>query len=358
MIKVGIIGCGKHADQHAAVVDRIPDSRIVAACDSEEWMARQFCDRFDVPQAFADVSEFLEKGRPDVVHITTPPQSHFPLGKACLEAGCHVYIEKPFTVDTAEAKVLVDLAVERGLKLTAGHNSQFGPASLRMRKLVRDGYIGGAPTHMESYYFYDMGNPRYVKALLGDKKHWVRALPGRLLQNIISHCISKIAEYMSGTEAEVKAHGFTSKFLLDLGEDIIDELRVTVKDSEGVTAYFTFSSQSRPILHQFRLFGPKNALAIDDDHNTLIKYRGEKWKSFLDHFMAPAVFGRQYLGGSLRNIWAFMTRNLHNDKGAGALVEALYTSIREDGPEPIPYREILLTSQIMDEIFAQVDQGD
>src|SRR6266436_4274682 len=86
--------------------------------------------------------------------------------------------------------------------------------------------------------------------LLGDSRHWVRTLPGGLLQNNISHGISKVAAFLTGDSPKVLAYGFTSPLLRSIGEtEIIDELRVILHD-EGVTAYFTFSSQMRPSLHQ------------------------------------------------------------------------------------------------------------
>ena len=66
-----------------------------------------------------------------------------------------------------------------------------------MRALVESGYLGGAPVHMESYYGYDLGEPSYARALLGDQQHWVRRLPGKLLHNIISHGIARIAEFLT-----------------------------------------------------------------------------------------------------------------------------------------------------------------
>ena len=47
---------------------------------------------------------------PEIVHITTPPKSHYSLAKQCLEAGSHVYVEKPFTITASEAKTLIELA--------------------------------------------------------------------------------------------------------------------------------------------------------------------------------------------------------------------------------------------------------
>lgn len=145
-------------------------------------MAKQLYDRYNVKKYFHEVNDFLKIAHPDVVHITTPPQSHFDLGKLCLESGSHVYIEKPFTLNTAEAEELITLANDRKLKLTAGHNVRFTPAALQMRELVREGFLGGTPIHMESYYCYDLGDPAYAKALFSDENHWVRKLPGQLLQ--------------------------------------------------------------------------------------------------------------------------------------------------------------------------------
>src|SRR5262249_13018681 len=157
---------------------------------------------------------------PDVVHITTPPQSHFALARRCLEAGCHVYVEKPFTLKAQEAVGLITLARERKLKATVGHHLLFSDPAMRMRDLVQSGFLGDGPVHLESYYGYNLGDA-YARAFLGDRQHWLRRLPGGLFQNIISHGISRIAEYLPSDSPTVIAHAFTSRFLRELGEDQI-----------------------------------------------------------------------------------------------------------------------------------------
>jgi hypothetical protein len=208
---------------------------------------------------------------------------------------------------------------------------------------------------MESYYGYDLGNAAYARALLGDKNHWVRRLPGKLLQNIISHGVARIAEFLSGDDIRVTAHGFTSQLLEGIGEnEIVDELRVIISDSKGTTAYFTFSSQMRPSLHEFRLYGPKNGLVLDQDHEVVLRLRGAKFKSYADYFIPPVLFAAQYLRDLLRNGKLFMAQDLHMDGGMKVLIESFYRCIQEDEAVPIPYREILLTSRIMDSIFDQL----
>ena len=104
MLRVAIVGCGKIADSHASQIQRIRGCEIVGVCDREPLMARQLFERFPVKRISAMSAELLSEARPDVVHITTPPQSHFELATYCLERGCHVYVEKPFTLNAARRR--------------------------------------------------------------------------------------------------------------------------------------------------------------------------------------------------------------------------------------------------------------
>lgn len=357
MMRVAIIGCGKIADAHAEQIKRIAGCELVGVCDREELMARQLAERFPVRKYYSDVDTMLKDARPTVVHITTPPQGHYELGRTCLEAGCHVYLEKPFAITTGEAERLIDLAERSGLKITAGHDDQFSPAARRMRELVREGWLGGLPVHMESIYCYDLGDPKYARSLLGDKKHWVRALPGTLMQNNISHGISKIAEFLPEGELEVTARGFISPFLQAMGErEIVDEVRVIISDKRSMTAFFTFSTQMRPAQRLFRIYGPKNGLVLDHHQQTVIKIKGAMYKSYLEKFIPPYELAAQYVQNSLANMNRFVRKDFHMKAGMKYLIESFYRSIEDDAPPPIPYREILLTSRIMDSIFSQVKQ--
>jgi predicted dehydrogenase len=359
MMNVAIIGCGKIADSHVSQIQRIRGSKIVGVCDAEELMAKQLSRRCSAERYFAEVPELLAETKPNVVHITTPPQGHFDLAMQCMSAGCHVYVEKPFTVTFDEAKVLVAHAAKNGLKLTVGHDDQFTHATRRMRELINAGYQGGKPLHMESHYCYELGSEGYANAVLGDHNHWVRKLPGKLLQNIISHGVSRIAEFLNSDQPFVIAHGFTSPLLRQMGEsDIQDELRVIIKDTDGVTAYFTFSSQIRPSLHQFRVYGAKNGLIVDHDQQTLIRLAGLRRKSYLEKFISPLVLAREYVTNVKYNAMQFARRDFHMKSGMKYLIENFYRSISEGTPLPIPYKEILLTARIMDDIFSQIAAPD
>jgi len=357
MIRVGIIGCGRIADQHATEINKIPGCEFVGACDSEELMAKQIAERFGIKSYFSDVSKFLEDARPDIVHITTPPQSHYSLGKLCFEAGCHVMFEKPFALNTSQVEELINIASSRNLKITVDHNVQFTYAMLEMRKLIREGFLGGAPVHVECTWCYGYADAGYAKALLGDSNHWVRHLPGKMLHNIISHGISKIAEFMKGNIPHVIVHGYTSDVLKKLNEtEIKDELRAIIYDENNLTAYFTFSTQMNPAIHQLRVYGPKNSLIVDDLHQTVVKVTGN-YKSYLNHFIPPLIDARQYLANSLINVKRFIKRDWYFEQGRKNLIERFYGAVTHDEPLPIPYGEIIVTSKIMDEIFSQLSSN-
>jgi predicted dehydrogenase len=354
MLKIAIVGCGKVADQHVQAIQRIPDCVIVSLCDRELLMANQLGERTGKIACFSDLQEMLQSTAPDVVHITTPPQSHYLLAKQCLEFGTHVYLEKPFTLTAKEAELLIQVAETGNLKITAGHNLQFTLEMLEMRRLVSKGFLGGKPIHLESHFSYDLGDRSYIGALVGNRQHWVRQLPGQLLHNIISHGIAKLAEFLDDDIVEIVALAGQSPRLRDLrGEEILDELRVVIRDNTGTTAFFCFSTQTKGF-NQLHIYGPDSSIVVDHASGNFIRNRYRSYKSYLTYFIPPVQTAREHLRNARINVTNFLRRRLYQDFGMKELIERFYNSIRLGAPLPIPYREIILTARIMDEIFAQI----
>ena len=355
MVRVGIVGCGKIADQHVQAIRRIPGSTVVAVCDREALMARQLAERFGINDRFEDLGAMLKESSPDVVHLTTPPQSHYPLARQCLEAGTHVYVEKPFTVTAGEAASLIDLAERMRLRITAGHNYQFTRDMLEMRRLVRDGYLGSRPVHLESFWSYDLGDLSYVGPVLADPSHWVRRLPGQLFQNVISHGIARLAEWLQDDVPDLVAWANQSPHLAKVcPQGPMDELRVMARDRAGTTAFFSFSSQVKPGINQFRLLGDTNSITVDGTSGSVIRHRGKSHKSYLTFLIPPVEMAKAYLGNGTRNAMDILRWRLHHDSGMKELIERFHHSIAQGSTPPIPYREILLTARLMDSIFAQL----
>ena len=141
-----------------------------------------------------------------------------------------------------------------------------------------------------------------------------------------------------------------------MGEtEIIDELRVLISEEERTTASFTFSSQMRPSLHQFRSMVRRTVWFWIRIRKRLSSFAGKRFTSYAEKFIPPVSLSGQYLGNWMTNMRRFLARDFHMKSGMKYLIESFYRSIVHGAPLPIPYREIVLTARIMDDIFAQLD---
>lgn len=356
--RVAIVGCGMVADQHADQLHYLKGCELVGACDTDELMARQLADRFRIPNVFKDASEMLHSGIVDAVHITTPPQSHFVLARLCLEAGCHVFLEKPFTMNAVEADELLEMARVKGLRITVDHNLQFTPEALRLRQLVREGFLAGPPVHIESIQCFSHDDPSYGKAVLGDPNHWVRRLPGSLLHNLISHGIAKIAEFLEGDSPEILSISFSSPYLVQHNhQDIVDEVRAVLRDDRGTTAFFLFTTQFGAASNELRLFGKGGNLVLNNTYRTVLRIPPSKQKSYLRYFFAPLAHAREHVRNTIVNMRQFARKEFQMDFGMRKLMELFYRAIREGEADPIPHDEIRRTARIMDAIFQQMPKS-
>ena len=105
-----------------------------------------------------------------------------------------------------------------------------------------------------------------------------------------------------------------------------------------------------------RIYGPKNGLVMDQDQETLIRLRGSRFPSYVEKFLPSVLYAKQLVGNLGTNLRKFLRNDFHMKSGMKYLIESFYRSIDEGKPDPIPYREILLTARIMDAIFAQLEE--
>src|SRR5262249_14412618 len=97
MISV-LIGCGTIARRHLAALAVLENVEVAAVCDLSAARAAATAERYDIEKWYCDYKELLTHIRPDLVHITTPPASHFSIAKDCLTEKLNVLCEKPITV--------------------------------------------------------------------------------------------------------------------------------------------------------------------------------------------------------------------------------------------------------------------
>ncbi len=136
-----IVGCGFVADYYMITLPNHPDLKLVGVHDRDPAAAARFSAFHKVP-VFETLDALLADPSIDLVLNLTNPASHYAVSRACLEAGRHLYSEKPLAMDIGEAEQLVRLAEERGLHIAAAPASVLGEAAQAARGAIEDGTLG------------------------------------------------------------------------------------------------------------------------------------------------------------------------------------------------------------------------
>lgn len=350
ILKAAIVGCGQIADAHLQELRKISGVTTVATCDTHLDLAMQAAKRFAVPRYYDDVSGMLRDERPDIVHIATPAQTHAPLARQCMEAGAHVYIEKPLALDAVEVREILSFSQSLRRKVCVGHDQLFDPAWLDLRRRVSSGEIGKV-RHVDSVLGYPF-SAQFGSVVRGDGEHWVRKLPGGLFQNTISHPLYRITEFLVDGRPEVVARWWARADL-----DFPTELLVHLRGVE-VTGTLTFTT-AIAAQRVTRVYGEKGALEVDLDAQTVLHMAPAKLPGAFAKLEAPRRRSREAARSWRRNAWRFLRSDIHYFAGMRHLFELFQQSVRDDAhPLPIAPAEMLRVTRIMDDIFAECRRGD
>jgi predicted dehydrogenase len=136
---------------HAKRYRQNADVEIVALCDvSEEivgnYIERNLPDYAPTPAVFTDAAQMYAEARPDAVTIVTPHTMHFEHGVAAIEAGCHVFMEKPMVTESRQAHALAEVVQRSGKLLVVGYNTPCTPTFRYLRELIRTRQLGNLET--------------------------------------------------------------------------------------------------------------------------------------------------------------------------------------------------------------------
>ena len=135
-------GSARPADP-AAGESSVPAAVIVAAMDIDESRLSAFCEEIGIPGAYHDLHDLLSQARPDLVHVCTPPNTHYQTALGCLSAGVSVLAEKPPTISLREFDGLVAAEGRDGPPWFATvFQHRFGSGQRRLKSLVADGVLG------------------------------------------------------------------------------------------------------------------------------------------------------------------------------------------------------------------------
>jgi predicted dehydrogenase len=150
-VRLGIIGTGGMAAQHAAKFREIRACKIVAACDLDPDRVRTFAETHKIPQTFTDVNAMLASSEIDAVAIVTPDAFHTPIELASIAAGKHVLCEKPLALNFADARRMMLAAENAGVVNMVNLSYRDWPAIQAVAHLIAKGTIGEI-RHVEASY--------------------------------------------------------------------------------------------------------------------------------------------------------------------------------------------------------------
>ena len=192
MIRIGVIGYGYWGPNVVRNLHRVEGSRVAMVCDKSPEMLRRVNQTYPEIKTTTNSCDVLCSAEIDAVAVITPVWTHFELAKKALENGKHVFVEKPFTSDSAQAEELIKLAERKGLCIMVDHTFLFTGAVRKIRQLVDQNALG-------SLYYYDS-----TRVNLGLFQHDVN-----VIWDLAPHDLS-IMDYVIGKKAEaVSATGQT-----------------------------------------------------------------------------------------------------------------------------------------------------
>jgi predicted dehydrogenase len=350
-LKVALVGCGQIADAHLQELRRVPHVRVVSVCDRYHDVARQAATRFGVPHLFDDVDAMLVAMRPDVVHVATPPQTHGIVVRQCLDAGAHVYVEKPFTSELREARDLVACAESRGRFICLGLDQLFDPAWQLCRAIARSGELGDI-VHVEAVQGYDLTGP-FGSLLMTDPQHWVRQLPGGLLQNVLPHTVARVADFICDEAPRVEAVAYSHV----RHAPVATELRAVIAGAR-TTGSILFSSAIRPVQRTARVFGVNGSIEVDLDARTVTRTAAAALPGAFAKVELPLRRALRAGRAAATNLRRFCRSELQYFEGMRCLFDRFYAAIRSGAEMPITHAHAVRVTMLLDAILRQYPTSD
>jgi predicted dehydrogenase len=141
-VRIAVIGTSFASSVQIPGFQLLPGVEVVAVASGTPGRAAETAERFGIPAAFDDWRALLDQVDCDVVSIVTPPYLHHEMALAAIERRRHVFCEKPFASNLAEAVEMVQAVERSGLVHAVDHEFRYRPARARFKELVDAGQLG------------------------------------------------------------------------------------------------------------------------------------------------------------------------------------------------------------------------
>jgi predicted dehydrogenase len=261
MINIGIVGYGYWGPNVARNFHASGGAKLTAVSDLSDKRLRMAQIHYPFIRVSKNALEVIRAKDIDAVAVATPVYSHYEFAKEALLAGKHIFVEKPFASNSAQARELVDLAAKKGLKIMVDHTVLFTGAVKKIKQVIESGELG-------RLLFYDS-----VRVNLGLFQHDVN-----VIWDLAPHDLSVMDFLISAKPVAVTVHGSVH---FEGGFEDIAYISIDFED-DGFIAHFHVNWLSPVKVRRTLISGDKKMLVYDDlsaDEKVKIYDRGVDIKS-------------------------------------------------------------------------------
>lgn len=237
MIRLGVVGLGKMGLSHLAIFKAHPEVELAAVCDSTGYVLDVLA-KYTGVTTYKDMGVMLREARLDAVVIATPSHLHAPMVRSALEAGVHVFCEKPFTLDDADGQALTQLAAERGLVTQVGYHNRFVAAFGELKALIESGALGDV-THVVAEAYGPV-----VLAPKGGTWRSRKSSGGGCLYDYAAHPIDLVQWYL-GSPTSVAGSRLNRIFSAETDDEVVSTLMYPDDVTAQVSVNWSDESQRK-----------------------------------------------------------------------------------------------------------------
>jgi nucleoside-diphosphate-sugar epimerase/predicted dehydrogenase len=319
-LRAALVGAGLISDIHATGLSRA-GAQVLAIVDADERRAREKAERHGIEHVFTTQRAMLDAMHPDLVHVLTPPASHAALCVEAMEAGAHVYVEKPMASTVEECDRMIAASERTGKRLCVGHSLVYDPVMQRALTLLANGELGEV-LHASATYAFDPARiPGYRN------KAWYRHLSGGFLEDLLSHPASVLFRLV-GDPRHIT-------FVGDRRPAQASREVAALIDGARASAALHLSLDARPEDVSVTVRCTKGTLRADFSAMTLVVQRErklpKKLASGVRNFETAAQLAVQTVTSTVR----VATKRTDTTKGIHSLIEAFVAALRDGGVTPV-----------------------
>ena len=281
VVRFGVIGYGYWGPNVVRNLDQLEQVDILAVCDLSAAARQRAQKAFPHLEVTSDPVALLSSPDIDAVAVVTPVWTHYELAKAALENGKHVFVEKPFTTNSAQAEELIELAAKKNLKIMVDHTFLFTGAVRKIRQLLDEKALG-------KLYYYDS-----TRVNLGLFQHDVNVIwdlaPHDL--SIMDHVIQERPEAIVATgQSHLNGHEdvafitvyFPDKIIAHVNVNWLSPVKVRTTLIGGEKKMLVWNDQAAD--EQVKVYDKGVSVSSREGvYNLLVNYRsGDMWAPRLE----------------------------------------------------------------------------